>query len=962
MERQNPLLRRRPWRRGSGTTWTIRAKILTLLLLPVVPLLAMWMFTTGATLTPALNLFATVTNLQSAAEPATMLIDRLQDERQLSMSWMGGHRDAGTKSALAAARARTDAATTTFRRDTASTTFRHAESDTTRAYLGVLDTALGRLSAQRSAIDRAGTATGAENGTTTGTGGGTPAATLNGVMTDYDDLIDDAIGLYGSILGADDHDLARQANTVDQLIQAHEMFAREDAIVAGATAAGRLSPADYTAFVAAVGTERYLYRQATRFLPADEQRTYQSVLASAAFTRLRGDEDLLSGRTATRTGLPAGFDATRWRTDFNAVDNQLTAIESRQAEANLAATRPAAERIVVRLIVAGGLGLIVLVALILISIRIARNIIARVHGLRTDALDLARHRLPSIVERLRRGESVDVGAESARLAYGTDEVGQLGDAFARVQRTAISAAVQEAELRRGLNQMFLNIARRSQTLLHRQLALLDDMERRVTEPDDLAALFRIDHLATRMRRHAEDLVILAGATPGRAWRYPVALTDVLRAAAAEVEQYTRIVVRRLPEVAVAGRAVGDTVHLVAELLENATTFAPPDTQVTVSAQLVPHGFAIEIEDRGVGMTPEALAEANARLSAPPEFHPAQSTRLGLFVITRLAAKHGIAVTLRPSPFGGVTAVVLLPPELVVAEADPVALTSSPARSGARALTAVPAATPTSSDPSSSTGARAPIIEGSVAGGRVPAPRIAPDGPTVAPDDATDAHPIDTSTIDPSTIEADDPKAGGPEAGSPEASNDETGNDDTGTPDVADERPPMARQRTLTLVSSAPPASTVRGVTPEGLPQRVRPSGRGDRAVWIAPGPGPDDTATDSPVTTAPVRSDGDNAAPGKPRTPERMRTMLTSFQDGTALGRRSRAVGAVSGADTTGRRDAADPAPTAPATDIGPTSTEPTGTEPTSTAPTSTEPTSTEPTSTEPIAAADSGEAGGPDR
>ncbi|HZD97695.1 MAG TPA: sensor histidine kinase [Micromonosporaceae bacterium] len=888
MERQNPLLRRRPRRPHPRAMWTIRAKILTLLLLPVVPLLAMWMFTTGATLGPALNLFSAVTNLQSAGQPATALIDRLQVERQLSMSWVGGRHDTATKNALTAARARTDAATATFRRDTATSTFHRAESDTTRGYLGVLDAALDRLTAQRSAIDHARTSTGSGNGS----GGRAPAAAAGTVMAFYNGVIDNAVGLYGSILGADDHDLARQANTVNGLIQAREMFAREDAIVTGAVAAHTLSPADYTTFVATVGTERYLYQQATRFLPVDEQRTYQSVLASAAFTRLRGDEDLLGQRTPTRSGLPAGFDAARWRTDFDVVNTQLTAIESDQAAANLAATRPAAIRIVVRLAVAGGVGLVVLIALIFISIRLARNIIARVHGLRTDALDLARHRLPSVVERLRRGDEVDVAVESPALAYGTDEVGQLGDAFSRVQRTAIAAAVQEAELRRGLNQMFLNIARRSQTLLHRQLALLDDMERRVTDPDDLSELFRIDHLATRMRRHAEDLVILAGSTPGRAWRYPVALADVLRAAAAEVEQYTRISVRELPEVAVAGRAVGDTVHLVAELLENATAFSPPDTQVTVSAQLVPHGFAIEIEDRGLGMTTDALADANARLSGPPNFHPVPGTRLGLFVVTRLAAKHGIAVTLRRSPFGGVTAVVLLPPELVVAEADAVALTSRSTRTGTRMLTAAPAGLPAAS----------------------PAEPTEPTEAAERTEPAEPAEPAETSVVDASASE-------------PEVVSDLTktiatttdGDVDDGDSDIRARGagPTLPRQRTLTLVAPPPPASTVRGVTAEGLPQRVRPSGRGDRAVRIAPPLATDHVVTDSPVTTAPVRTDGDATVRETPRTPERMRTMLTSFQDGTALGRRRRAAtDAVPGAEAPSAPHAADPATAAEPPDV----------------------------------------------
>ncbi len=750
-------------------------------------------------------------------------------------------------------------------------------------------------------------------------------------MAFYNGVIDNAVGLYGSILGADDHDLARQANTVNGLIQAHEMFAREDAIVMGAVAARALSPADYTTLVATVGTQRYLYQQATRFLPVDEQRTYQSVLASAAFTRLRGDEDLLGQRTPNRSGLPAGFNSAQWRTDFDAVNAQLTAIESDQAAANLAATRPAAIRIVVRLAVAGGVGLVVLVALILISIRLARNIIARVHGLRTEALDLARHRLPSVVERLRRGDDVDVAVESPALAYGTDEVGQLGDAFSRVQRTAIAAAVQEAELRRGLNQMFLNIARRSQTLLHRQLALLDDMERRVTDPDDLSELFRIDHLATRMRRHAEDLVILAGSTPGRAWRYPVALTDVLRAAAAEVEQYTRISVRELPEVAVAGRAVGDTVHLVAELLENATAFSPPDTLVTVSAQLVPHGFAIEIEDRGLGMTADALTDANARLSGPPNFHPMPSTRLGLFVVTRLASKHGIAVTLRRSPFGGVTAVVLLPPELVVAEADAVALTSRSARAGTRMLTAAPADLPTASPAEPAEPAETSVVEASAT---EPA-AVSDVRETMATSAATNASATTTTAdLTARTTAADlDTADGDVDDGDPESR-------------VRGAERTLPRQRALTLVASPPPASTVRGVTAEGLPQRVRPSGRGDRAVRIAPSLATDDVVTDSPVTTAPVRTDGDATVRETPRTPERMRTMLTSFQDGTALGRRRRAADAVPAAETTTAPRAVDPATTAEQPDVN------TGSTNTSSA-------SAGSTNT---GGTDTGEAGGPDR
>ncbi|WP_433604362.1 sensor histidine kinase [Dactylosporangium sp. CA-139114] len=228
-----------------------------------------------------------------------------------------------------------------------------------------------------------------------------------------------------------------------------------------------------------------------------------------------------------------------------------------------------------------------------------------------------------------------------------------------------------------MNEVFLNIARRSQTLLHRQLALLDGMERRTHEPDDLADLFRVDHLAPRMRRHAEDLVILAGSTPGRGWRHPVPVIDVVRGAVSEVEDYARVQAVSVGAGAVAGRAVGDVMHLLAELLENATSYSPPHTRVQVAGQLVPNGFVVEIEDRGLGMGVEALEEANRRLAQPPQFDPGNSARLGLFVVAQLAARHGVRVVLRSSPYGGVTAVVLVPADLVVA-AEPVeALAAEP---------------------------------------------------------------------------------------------------------------------------------------------------------------------------------------------------------------------------------------------------------------------------------------------
>ncbi|MFF4235944.1 ATP-binding protein [Actinomadura geliboluensis] len=214
--------------------------------------------------------------------------------------------------------------------------------------------------------------------------------------------------------------------------------------------------------------------------------------------------------------------------------------------------------------------------------------------------------------------------------------------------------------------MLLSLARRTQALVHRQLSMLDTMERkRDIDPKDLEELFRLDHLATRMRRNAENLIVLSGSIPARGWRQPVPMVDVVRAAVGEVEDYTRVTVMPFGPVELAGRAVGDVTHLLAELIENAVSFSPPDTAVHVGGHLVANGFAIDIEDRGLGMTDEKLAEINERIVNPPEFNLRSNVQLGLFVVAKLAKQYGLRVSLKRSTNGGTTAVVIIPRDLIV---------------------------------------------------------------------------------------------------------------------------------------------------------------------------------------------------------------------------------------------------------------------------------------------------------
>ncbi|WP_280252180.1 ATP-binding protein [Nocardia abscessus] len=246
-------------------------------------------------------------------------------------------------------------------------------------------------------------------------------------------------------------------------------------------------------------------------------------------------------------------------------------------------------------------------------------------------------------------------------------------AFTRAPAAGGGAAAAEAKTRAGVNAVFLNIAHRSQVVVHRQLALLDQAERKEENADQLELLFQLDHLATRARRNAENLIILGGEQPGRRWRKPVPLLDLVRAAVAESLDYTRIQIGRLPDIQVSSNAVADLIHLMAELTDNATAFSPPQARVEVTGVVVGRGVAVEIVDQGLGMSDADFGARNELLSNPPDFSVvtlSSETRLGLFVVAKLAHRHGVSVRLGESVYGGVRAVVLLPNALLQTQTRP----------------------------------------------------------------------------------------------------------------------------------------------------------------------------------------------------------------------------------------------------------------------------------------------------
>jgi signal transduction histidine kinase len=448
-----------------------------------------------------------------------------------------------------------------------------------------------------------------------------------------------------------------------------EMASQEATLADGALADRDLMSADARQlFGAAVASRRVFLNEASALLPPNLEAGLATIVGSPNYQRFQAMENQI---TASTGNGPLPVNPGAWEAVSGAYLASMQTAEDKIGAQLAALGASRSSQLVTEAVLAGGVGLAAVIASVFLVIWFGRKVTGDLTRLDGSVQAMAEERLPRVVARLRRGEDVDVLAESPPpAASGIREVSQIASSFATVQQAAVAAAVEQARLRRGINKVFLNISLRNQSLLHRQLGMLDGMERRTTDPAVLADLFRLDHLTTRMRRHAEGLIILSGSTPGRGWRDPVPIVDVLRAAIAEVEDYVRVdVVSDSPDL-VAGIAVNDIIHLVAELVENATVFSPPNTRIEVRADRVGTGLVAEVEDRGLGLSPGEIDELNRLLASPSEFDLVNSEKLGLFVVSSLAARHKISVSLRRSPYGGTTAIVLLPFGVVVrAEED-----------------------------------------------------------------------------------------------------------------------------------------------------------------------------------------------------------------------------------------------------------------------------------------------------
>ncbi|MFH0241220.1 nitrate- and nitrite sensing domain-containing protein [Streptomyces sp. HK10] len=622
---------------------SIRRKIVALLLVPLVALTSIWAFATVITGREADRLLDAAAVMGELGEPVQETVRALQTERRHTLVHLADPRRSDSLTALRDGQRATDEAVTALRARAGGEEIRGELDNDPRRRLDELLAALDRLEKVRARV--------ADN-----------TVERRDAYDAYNALVDPCHTFLTGMRGVDDVRLEREGRALIGLSRAREYLSRQDALLAAAFTAGRMTGDQLRAVSDRVAERELTYRTHLSVLPAEDRERYQKFWSGTDGRTLRAAEDEIIGAGAA--GAVRAFDAERWQKTSGTVLEELRRMDRETGERYHRRVGPEAASVLLRAAVVGILGFAAVVVSVAVSLRIGRGLVRDLGALRREAGEAAGVRLPGVMRRLAAGEQVDVETEAPRLEYGRDEIGQVGQALDTLQRAAVEAAVRQADMRRGVSEVFVNLARRSQVLLHRQLTLLDAMERRTEDPGELADLFRLDHLTTRMRRHAEGLVILSGATPSRQWRKPIPLMDVVRAAVSEVEDYERIEVRRLPPLAVDGAAIADLTHLVAELLENATVFSPPHTAVQVLGERVPSGFALEIHDRGLGMSPEALLEANLRLSETPDFRLSDTDRLGLFVVSRLGRRQNVRVSLQPSPYGGTTAVVLVPGALL----------------------------------------------------------------------------------------------------------------------------------------------------------------------------------------------------------------------------------------------------------------------------------------------------------
>ncbi len=644
----------RPGSRLALRNWRVRWRLLALITIPTLTAMVLGGIRISADVHTAEN-FQRIEQLATLGGDVTQLAQAMEDERDLTAGFIANGRPPSGQNTLRKQYAVTDSAADLVRTQGAHIG-RDYPVDTRDRFSAVL-ARITDLNGLRNAALRS----------------QLPALPM---ITDYSQAITDLFAFDDQIsVGSANDSLAQHVRALGALGRMKDQVSQQRAILFAALTAGDFEPGELNALTSAQAQQAANLSTYMASTTVRQRQAFADTVTGSAVDQGRNLEQnaivLGNSNQPLVTGSPAAA-SQHWYTAMVDTLKRMRSVERQDAGAVIAQSRSlrrgAARTALLTGIAVAGL----LVLALIVTAIIARSLIRPLRRLRSGALNVAGLRLPEKVRQLSEtgGSGPDLDVAPIDVAS-TDEVGEVARAFDQVHREALRLAANEAILRGNVNAMFVSLSRRSQSLVERQIRLIDELEQGEQDAERLGNLFRMDHLATRMRRNSENLLVLAGHDPARRWGKPVALVDVLRAAVSEIEQYERATMNIQPGTSVVGNAVNDVVHLLAELLENATSFSPGDTPVKVSGHLLNSGgVLLDITDQGVGMGAEEMAHANWRLENPPVVDVAVSRRMGLFVVARLAARHGIRVRLRQPEFGGLTALVWLPDTLISQERTP----------------------------------------------------------------------------------------------------------------------------------------------------------------------------------------------------------------------------------------------------------------------------------------------------
>ncbi len=508
---------------------------------------------------------------------------------------------------------------------------------------------------------------------------GTRLPALN-VITLYSSAINNLLAIDNEVaVGSSDTTLAGSVRVLNLVSDMKEEASEQQAILTSALQSDLLSlgtfgPSQQQAIINAQAEQQGNQQEFNTAATASQQQQFNNALSGSLVEQAQAQEQAAIRLAESATPISTDPTITDASSALSYVVSSMRSVEQQLVDSVISRSTSLRNNAITNAVI-DSLVVALLLGIALVSTTIiGRSMVRPLRRLRAGALEVAGLRLPETVRRMSEtdGEGVSLDVEPIDVDS-SDEIGEVARAFDQVHREALRLAANEAALRGNVNAMFVNLSRRSQSLVERQIRLIDELEQGEQDPERLSSLFQMDHLATRMRRNSENLLVLAGHDESRRWNQPLALVDVLRASLSEIEHYERVTLNVQPGIVVRGQAVSDVVHLTAELVENATSFSAAETPVSIGGHLLGSGgVLLEITDEGVGMSAEEMAHANWRLDNPPVVDVAVSRRMGLFVVARLAAKHGIRVRLRPAASGGLIALIWLPDEAIMQESQGVA--------------------------------------------------------------------------------------------------------------------------------------------------------------------------------------------------------------------------------------------------------------------------------------------------